>query len=79
MVLTYDVLQVTHDAVRCAEEGAMEEEMTFAQLMSDAARVFWTVFKPTERVNAFMNELLETTRDSPLEYMGIFPSLITAS
>ena len=59
--LADDILQSTYDAVVRATQGASEEEIRFAQRITDAAREFCHVFQPMELVNSYVRGLHETT------------------
>ena len=52
--LADDIPQSAYDAVVCATQGASEDEIKFAQRITDAARECSHVFQPMELVNSFV-------------------------
>ena len=56
-----DILQTANDAVVRATQGAMEDEIKYAQRITDAARECCHVFQPMKLVNSYVRGLHEAT------------------
>lgn len=54
-----DVLLIAHHAIRHSEQCATEKEMPFVQRMFNATAEGRNLFKPAERVNAYLRDLPE--------------------
>ena len=59
--LAEDILQSAYDAVVRATRGASEDEIKFAQRITNAARECCHVFQPMELVNIYVRGLHEAT------------------
>lgn len=71
--LSGDVLQRAYDAVVRAVQGSNEDEIKFAQRISDAARECSHVFQPMELVNSYVRGLHEATRERVQEQVRRLP------
>ena len=60
--LADDILQSAYDAVVRDTQGTSEDEIKFAQRITDAARKCCHVFQPIELVNSYVRGLHEATR-----------------
>ena len=73
LFLADDIMQSTYDAVVRATQGTSQDEIKFAQCISDALRECCHVFKPMELVNSYVQGLHEATREMNQEQVRRLP------
>ena len=71
--LADDILQSAYDAVMRATQGASEDEIKFAQRITDAAQECCHLFQPMKLVNSYVRGLHEATRERTQEQVQRLP------